>query len=446
MTDNIVQARFLYGRSTKTRALWQWDYGIVLRFEGLDLPPAYTVHFANQPQSGNALQQVGNADGVAVPDTLLETGLPVYAWVYLHTGEDDGETVYSVMIPVNKRPKPTNETPTPAQKSAIDEAIIALNTGVETVEGIAQAIPQTINAALEEAKESGEFDGPPGPQGPQGERGETGPAGPQGIPGQDGQPGRDGQDGQDGEPGAPGQNGADGFSPTIAVTDITGGHRITITDATGTHSFDVMDGEDGQGVPMGGTTGQILAKKTDANYDTDWVNAPSSPVQDVTVNGTSVLDAQGVAVIPNASTTVFGAVRIGSGLYVGNNGTLYVNPASDAQIKGGTNAQNPIGAATQHTSVFYGLAKLAGADLKSSTTPVGTYTDAAIDKILTLLGIDDLIGPHEGATASQAYAVGDAFIHAGKLYKVTAGIAQSDAIVPGTNCTQTTIIDLIRGN
>ena len=43
------------------------------------------------------------------------------------------------------------------------------------------------DAALTEAKESGEFDG------------------------------------------APGQPGADGISPTITVTDITGGHRITIT-------------------------------------------------------------------------------------------------------------------------------------------------------------------------------------------------------------------------
>ena len=165
MTDNIVQARFLYGRSTKTRAMWQWDYGIILQFDGLDLPPVYTVHFANQPQSGNALQQVGGIGGVVVPDALLETGLNVYAWVYLHTGEDDGETVYSVMIPVNKRPKPTNETPTPAQQSALDEAIIALNTGVETVEDIAQAIQQTIDTALTEAKESGEFDGPKGDKG-----------------------------------------------------------------------------------------------------------------------------------------------------------------------------------------------------------------------------------------------------------------------------------------
>lgn len=47
--------------------------------------------------------------------------------------------------------------------------------------------------------------------------------------------------------GPPGPSGEDGVSPTVSVTEIAGGHRITITDATGTHSFDVMDGVDGQG-------------------------------------------------------------------------------------------------------------------------------------------------------------------------------------------------------
>lgn len=42
-----------------------------------------------------------------------------------------------------------------------------------------------------------------------------------------------------------GADGADGYSPTITVTDIPGGHRVTITDADGTHTFDVMDGSDG---------------------------------------------------------------------------------------------------------------------------------------------------------------------------------------------------------
>lgn len=33
-------------------------------------------------------------------------------------------------------------------------------------------------------------------------------------------------------------------SPTIGVTEITGGHRVTVTDYEGSESFDVMDGED----------------------------------------------------------------------------------------------------------------------------------------------------------------------------------------------------------
>lgn len=56
-----------------------------------------------------------------------------------------------------------------------------------------------------------------------------------GIPA--GKDGKDGTDGEDGAPGAPGAPGADGV-----------------------------------GVPPGGTTGQVLAKKTNADYDTEWVN------------------------------------------------------------------------------------------------------------------------------------------------------------------------------
>ncbi len=54
--------------------------------------------------------------------------------------------------------------------------------------------------------------------------------------------------GANGQPGTPGQNGqpgADGYSPTVEITTITGGHRITITDKNGTHTADILDGEDG---------------------------------------------------------------------------------------------------------------------------------------------------------------------------------------------------------
>lgn len=48
--------------------------------------------------------------------------------------------------------------------------------------------------------------------------------------------------GADGEQGNDGQN---GFSPTIEVTEIDGGKRISITDVSGTQTTDIFDGEDG---------------------------------------------------------------------------------------------------------------------------------------------------------------------------------------------------------
>lgn len=57
--------------------------------------------------------------------------------------------------------------------------------------------------------------------------------------------GADGADGANGQDGADGQDGEDGFSPTVAISTISGGHQVSITDATGTKSFTVMDGEDG---------------------------------------------------------------------------------------------------------------------------------------------------------------------------------------------------------
>ena len=56
--------------------------------------------------------------------------------------------------------------------------------------------------SVQNAADSGAFDGAPGPQGLQGPPGIPGPPGPQGIPGTDG---RDGVDGKDGAPGADGK-------------------------------------------------------------------------------------------------------------------------------------------------------------------------------------------------------------------------------------------------
>lgn len=95
--------------------------------------------------------------------------------------------------------------------------------------------------------------------------------GPAGKDGQDGAAGQDGSPGADGQPGADGE---DGYSPTVSVATITGGHRITITDKDGTKNVDVMDGSDG-------AAGQ--------DGETGPAGADGAAGKDATINGVNAL-------------------------------------------------------------------------------------------------------------------------------------------------------------
>ena len=64
----------------------------------------------------------------------------------------------------------------------------------------------------------------------------------------------------------------DGFSPVVNVKEIEGGHKISITDRYKTECVDVLDGK---GIAEGGKQGQILAKKSDNDFDTEWVDKPT---------------------------------------------------------------------------------------------------------------------------------------------------------------------------
>ena len=89
----------------------------------------------------------------------------------------------------------------------------------------------------------------------------AGPQGPTGATGATGAAGADGADGADGATGPAGPAGATG--PTGA----TGPQG-----PTGPAGADGADGADGIGVDAGGTTGQVLAKASNTDYDTEWVD------------------------------------------------------------------------------------------------------------------------------------------------------------------------------
>lgn len=293
-SNNILTVNVRGCRATTT-PLCQYDYGQILVLNGIELPSAYEVHFANSINSGTSITQIGNADGVSIPDELLKNPFDIYAWLYLHAGEDDGETVLVITIPVKQRAKVTNTPPTPVQQDAITEAIAELNSNVshypkieddewcvwDAVQhdwvrtGVPATGPRGIQGIQGEKGDKGDtgsqgpkgetgatgpkgekgdkgdtgLQGPKGdkgdtgatgPQGPQGERGLQGETGPQGIQGETGPQGATGPKGEDG---TDGQDGADGYSPTASVSKSGSTSTITITDKNGTTTAEVTDGD-----------------------------------------------------------------------------------------------------------------------------------------------------------------------------------------------------------
>lgn len=162
--DKITRAVFGGLRSTTTANLWQYDYGQVLLISGIDLPDWYEVHFANQERDGEAKGQIGDANGVAIPDECLTSGEDIFAFLFLHDGETDGETEYKIHIPVKERPLKVPEEPTPVQQDMITEALAALTVGVnrsetaaanaEESEANAKASEEAADAAMQAASGS----------------------------------------------------------------------------------------------------------------------------------------------------------------------------------------------------------------------------------------------------------------------------------------------------
>lgn len=92
----------------------QWNYGEVLRIQGLNLPKVVEIHFSLEKTAGQAIPRIGTTkDGVTdvvIPDSLLENegelqDYFVYVWIYL-TDATSGRTEHSLSIKVKARSKP----------------------------------------------------------------------------------------------------------------------------------------------------------------------------------------------------------------------------------------------------------------------------------------------------------------------------------------------------
>lgn len=139
--NNIVVAKFTGEKYINVYDVYQWDYGQILRIEGLKLPKMVEVHFSLEETSGEALVRIGTTkDGVTdvtVPDGMLEnegvTGTyKIYAWVYIRDA-DSGSTEYKVTIHVKTRSKP--EIPGGGDnQDAFNEAVLEVRKSAEKSE------------------------------------------------------------------------------------------------------------------------------------------------------------------------------------------------------------------------------------------------------------------------------------------------------------------------
>ena len=147
---NVLTAVFSGSRASRTSPLYQYDYGQKMDFRGISgLPATYEVHFSNQ-EHGASKTAIGDETGVIIPDEYLTSGETIYAWIYLHTGQDDGETEYRITIPVTKRAKPSDAEPTPVQQDAITQAIALL----QDESGRAEQSADRAEGAAERAEEA----------------------------------------------------------------------------------------------------------------------------------------------------------------------------------------------------------------------------------------------------------------------------------------------------
>lgn len=302
--SNIVTAVFQDGEQYCRSRAWQYDYGQILRIQGLTLPAAVEIHFSLTDTGGEAITRVGvtkdNVTDVIIPDSLLENNgigqnYNIYAYIYL-TEPGSGETEYKITISVKSRPKPENAGPTTWEEvlKAINQIASGKADSIEYKDNILKLMSgekelsrvtitdgsgtgsdareielQKSSTALQwrytgdetwnDLISLAEITGPqgeqgiPGPQGEPGAQGPKGDTGPKGEKGDAGAQGEKGETGAQGERGPAGEPGKDGRGITSVTVKADGHLQIDYSDGTNIDAGKVTgnDGLDGaSGVPV----------------------------------------------------------------------------------------------------------------------------------------------------------------------------------------------------
>ena len=155
MENKIVTAIFKDSTHTKVSDVWQYDYGQILRIQGLDLPTAVEVDFAVAGASESIARIGTTKDGVTdvvIPDSLIETGKNLVAYIYLRDSAS-GNTEYQIDMIVTKRAKP-EAYDRPEDKELFGQAIEAVNTAADRAENAGQTAQEAAQKAGLDAEQT----------------------------------------------------------------------------------------------------------------------------------------------------------------------------------------------------------------------------------------------------------------------------------------------------
>lgn len=330
MNNNIATAVFREGECySRTSGAWQYDYGQILRIQGLNLPKAVEIHFSLEETGGTSVTRIGttkdSVTDVPIPDSMLENkesdqNYNVYAFAFLTT-RNSGNTEYRIKIPVKARPKPetvggTGETTLENIMSAVNQiadakadnldyknSVLRLLSGETELSRViigggsgggadAREIELQKSATAIQWRYTGdetwndlaalaEITGAQGEQGipgPKGEPGATGAQGIQGIQGPAGPAGPQGEPGPKGEQGEKGEQGIQGLQGPTGPQGETGiqGEKGE-TGAQGERGQVGEPGKDGRGITS-------VTIKTDGHLQIDYNDGTNVDVGKVTGN------------------------------------------------------------------------------------------------------------------------------------------------------------------
>lgn len=122
---------FTSSPTARVKGVWQWNYGQILRIDGLNLPEAVEVHFSLDETGGEAKRRIGvtkeGVTDVRIPDFIVEadrsTNYTAYAFIYVSEREY-GNTVKKIVLEITSRPRPEAFIK-PCEKELFDDAIEA---------------------------------------------------------------------------------------------------------------------------------------------------------------------------------------------------------------------------------------------------------------------------------------------------------------------------------